>query len=108
MGSVKRGERYLPDWISRIDVKRRGKLRHPSWSSCLIAGLLTVWCLPSGVVWAEGFGPFPVRNFQPFQQLVLSLPGDRAAVVRPGTLDVRLELAETSSIFNVGPLRTLS
>lgn len=103
MGSVKRGERYLPDWISRIDVKRRGKFRHPSWSSCLIAGLLTVWCLPSGVVWAEGFGPFPVRNFQPFQQLVLSLPGDRAAVVRPGTLDVRLELAETSSIFNEGP-----
>jgi len=33
----------------------------------------------------------------------LSLPGDRAAVVRPGTLDVRLELAETSSIFNEGP-----
>ncbi len=103
MGSAKRGERYLPDWISRIDVKRRGKFCHPFWSSCLIAGLSTVGCLPSGVVWAEGFGPFPVRNFQPFQQLVLSLPGDRAAVVRPGTLDVRLELAETSSIFNEGP-----
>jgi hypothetical protein len=52
------------------------------------------------LVGAEGFGPFPVRNFQAFQQMVLSLPGDRAAVVKPGTLDVRLELAETSSIFN--------
>jgi hypothetical protein len=51
-------------------------------------------------VWAEGFGPFPVRNFQPFQQLVLSLPGDRATVVKPGTLDVRLELAETASIYD--------
>ncbi|OAI49884.1 hypothetical protein AYO43_00470 [Nitrospira sp. SCGC AG-212-E16] len=51
-------------------------------------------------VGAEGFGPFPVRNFQAFQQLVLSLPGDRAAVVRPGTLDVRLELAETASVYN--------
>ena len=52
------------------------------------------------LVGAEGFGPFPVRNFQAFQQLVLSLPGDRAAVVRPDTLDVRLELAETASIYN--------
>lgn len=52
------------------------------------------------LVRAEGFGPFPVRNFQAFQQLVLSLPGDRAAVVKPGTLDVRLELAETASIYN--------
>ena len=103
MDSVKRGERYLPDWISRIDVKRRGKFRHPSWSSCPIAGLLIAGCLPSGFVWTAGFGPFPVRNFQPLQQLVLSLPGDRAPVVRPGTLDVRLEFAETSSIFNVGP-----
>ena len=32
--------------------------------------------------------------------MVLSLPGDRAAVVKPGTLDVRLELAETASIYN--------
>ena len=42
----------------------------------------------------EGFGPFPVRNFQAFQQLVLSLPGDGQPVVKPGTMDVRLELAE--------------
>jgi uncharacterized protein DUF3187 len=52
------------------------------------------------LVGAEGFGPFPVRNFQAFQQMVLSLPGDRAAVVKPGTLDVRLELAETASVYN--------
>ena len=58
---------------------------------------LSVWPAQVG---AEGFGPFSVRNFQPFQQLVLSLPGDRAAVVKPGTLDVRLELAETASIYN--------
>ena len=51
-------------------------------------------------VGAEGFGPFPVRNFQAFQQMVLSLPGDRAAVVKPGTVDVRVELAETASVYN--------
>ena len=29
---------------------------------------------------AEGFGPFPVRNFNPLQQLVLNMPADRAAL----------------------------
>ncbi|MBK5281060.1 MAG: DUF3187 family protein [Nitrospiraceae bacterium] len=51
------------------------------------------------LVGAEGFGPFPVRNFQPIQQLVLSMPGDRAAVLKKGVLDFRLELAETAGIF---------
>jgi len=64
-----------------------------------LALILSIFSQPVPVG-AEGFGPFPVRNFQPFQQLVLSLPGDRAAVVKPGTVDVRLELAETSSIYN--------
>ena len=63
------------------------------------AFFLSIFLKPA-LVRAEGFGPFPVRNFQPFQQLVLSLPGDRAAVVKPGTVDVRLELAETASIYN--------
>jgi len=106
MGSVKRGERYLPDWISPIDVKRKGKFRHLSSPSCLMAGMLIIVCQPPGLAWAEGFGPFPVRNFQPFQQLVLSLPGDRATVVKPGTLDMRLELAETASIFDSGSPQT--
>lgn len=63
------------------------------------ACFLSLFLKPT-LVRAEGFGPFPVRNFQPFQQMVLSLPGDRAAVVKPGTVDVRLELAETASIYN--------
>jgi uncharacterized protein DUF3187 len=103
MGSVEKGEQCSPDWISRIDTKMSCKFRAATPLSSKVAGVLVVLCLPSAIVWAEGFGPFPVRNFQPFQQLVLSLPGDRATVVKPGTLDVRLELAETSSIFNEGP-----
>jgi hypothetical protein len=106
MGSVEKGERCLPDWISRIDTKMSCKFRAPSRLSSKVAGVLVVLCFPSAFVWAEGFGPFPVRNFQPFQQLVLSLPGDRATVVKPGTLDVRLELAETASIFNEGSPQT--
>ncbi len=66
----------------------------------VLAALLVSLSFRPASVEAEGFGPFPVRNFQPFQQLVLSLPGDRATVVKPGTLDMRLELAETASIYN--------
>ncbi len=66
----------------------------------ILAALLVSLSFRPAPVGAEGFGPFPVRNFQAFQQLVLSLPGDRAAVVERGTLDVRLELAETASIYD--------
>lgn len=52
--------------------------------------------------WAEGLGLFPVRNFQPIQLLFLGMPGDRAAVLPSGALDVRVELAETSSVFRDG------
>lgn len=65
----------------------------------LLTGLLSFVCGQPSPVQAEGFGPFPVRNFQPIQQLVLSMPGDRAAVLKKGVLDFRLELAETASIF---------
>jgi hypothetical protein len=56
------------------------------------------WLEPASVS-AEGFGPFPTRNFNPLHQLALNMPGDRAAVVRKGALDVRLELAETAAIY---------
>jgi len=70
-------------------------------SSCraLIVGLVAVVCLHPSKTSAEGFGPFPVRNFHPLQQLVLNMPGDRAAVLKHGMLDVRLELAETAAIY---------
>jgi hypothetical protein len=55
------------------------------------------------MVRAEGFGPFPVRNFNPLQQLVLNMPGDRAKVISPGALDVRLELAETAAVYSEMP-----
>lgn len=48
----------------------------------------------------DGYGPFPVRNFQSIQLLFLGMPGERAAVLRKGALDIRGELAETSTIFN--------
>jgi hypothetical protein len=62
--------------------------------------LATALCLDPFQALAEGFGPFPVRNFNPFQQLVLNMPGDRAAVLSRGTLDVRLELAETAAVYS--------
>lgn len=49
---------------------------------------------------AEGFGLFPVRNFQPVQLLFLGIPGDRAAVLPKGKLDIRTELAETNTVLS--------
>jgi hypothetical protein len=49
---------------------------------------------------SEGLGPLPTRNFQPIQLLVLGMPGDRAAVLKKGTLDIRAETAITNAIFN--------
>ena len=68
-------------------------------SRIILVAFLVFLSFPPAPVGAEGFGPFPVRNFQPIQQLVLSMPGDRAAVLKQGVLDVRLELTETASIF---------
>ncbi len=66
-------------------------------SKILLAVSLSVLMWPA-LVCADGFGPFPVRNFQALNLLVLAMPGERASVVNKGTLDVRLELAETSNI----------
>ncbi len=70
--------------------------------ACWAVVLGLVFCngvIPQSV-FAEGFGPFPVRNFQPIHQLVLGLPGDRAAVLKPGALDLRIELANTANVFS--------
>ena len=48
----------------------------------------------------DGYGPFPVRNFQLIQEMFLGMQGDRAKVLPKGALDIRVELAETSNIFN--------
>ncbi len=48
----------------------------------------------------EPFGPFPVRNFQPFQLIFLGMFADRATVLPKRALDLRVEMAETASAFN--------
>jgi len=78
-----------------LDRKRRAHVRR-----VLGAALAAVASLYPSQAPGEGFGPFPVRNFNPLQQLVLNMPGDRAAVLTPGTLDVRLELAETAAVYS--------
>lgn len=62
--------------------------------------VVTVWGLPrEAPAEVDGFGPFPVRNFQPIQLMVLGMFGDRATVLPKRRLDIRVEMAETSSIF---------
>lgn len=74
------------------------------WGQCVFAILFISFVLAGGgsprLVLAEGFGPFPVRNFQPLHQLVLGMPGDRATVLAPGALDLRIELANTANVFS--------
>lgn len=70
---------------------------------CLALASATVCGVSIARAAAEGFGPLPERNFQPIQLLVLGMPGDRAAVVAKGLLDIRVELAETASVFNEHP-----
>ncbi len=69
-------------------------------SRFVFAAFLVFLLFSPSLVLADGFGPFPVRNFQPIHQLVLSMPGDRATVLKQGAVDFRVELAETASVFN--------
>lgn len=91
-------KRTTPDSLGAGDlVKIRSSL--VAYRVILAALLFSIFLEPA-LVGAEGFGPFPVRSFHPIQQLVLNMPGDRAAVLKEGVLDVRLELAETATVFS--------
>ncbi len=101
MGTAAKEERCSPDWISLTDGRSvacalPGQVR----GLFLLVLLACSLCSGQAAVRAEGFGPLPVRNFQPIQLLFLGMPGDRAEVLKKGQLDVRVELAETSTIFN--------
>ena len=45
-----------------------------------------------------GYGPIPVRNFQPIQLIFLNLPFERARTLVPGQFDLHLESAESNEI----------
>ncbi len=45
-----------------------------------------------------GFGPIPVRNFQPIQLIFLNLPVERARVLQPGEYTVSIESTEINEI----------
>lgn len=102
MVTAKKAEPSSPDSTSRTDRQVFLRRAQISRSVFLLAVILVAAGTVPWSVWAEGFGPYPVRNFNPFQQLVLNMPGDRAAVLRQGTLDMRLELAETAAIYREG------
>src|SRR6185295_14698703 len=87
-----------PDHLGAGDIVK-ARLSLLVYLLVVLSAFLVSLSFQPALAWAEGFGPFPVRNFQAIQQLVLSMPGDRAAVLKKGVLDVRVELAETASIF---------
>lgn len=89
----------MPASTSRIDAASVPASRITAYSTSALAGFVLSWGFSAPCAQGEGFGPFPVRNFHPLQQLVLQIPGDRANVVPKGTLDLRLEVAETAAIY---------
>lgn len=90
------GTRTVPD---ELGAEEFVNVRLLTAHRIVLAALLLFFVFERAIVWAEGFGPFPVRNFHPIQQLALNMPGDRAAVLKKGVLDVRVELAETAAVF---------
>jgi len=46
----------------------------------------------------HGFGPLPLRNYQPIQLIFLNLPVERARVLQPGQFTLWLESVETNEI----------
>jgi len=46
----------------------------------------------------SGYGPIPVRNFQPIQLIFLNLPFERARVQPAGHFEIHLESAESNEI----------
>jgi hypothetical protein len=45
-----------------------------------------------------GFGPIPVRNYQPIQLIFLNLPFERASVLAPGAFALSIESTEINEI----------
>ena len=86
--------------ISPTDMVPSHRWRGESSCRALIVGLIAVVCLHPSKTSAEGFGPFPVRNFHPLQQLVLNMPvtlgkansinGLKSALDQPEFLYIRL------------------
>ncbi len=46
----------------------------------------------------SGYGPIPVRNFQPIQLIFLNLPVERARTLGAGSFDLHVESAESNEI----------
>jgi Protein of unknown function (DUF3187) len=69
-----------------------------------VISLLLLWATASAaeenVVAHEftGYGPIPVRNFQPIQLIFLNLPFERARVQPHGHFELHLETAESNEI----------
>lgn len=71
------------------------------FSHWLWMAALALCALLARPAWSEeftGYGPLPVRNFQPIQLIFLNLPFERAQTLRPGEFTVHLESAESNEI----------
>jgi hypothetical protein len=64
-------------------------------------GILALGALlarPAGAGDFTGYGPLPVRNYQPIQLIFLGMPFERAQTLQPGAFAVHLDSAESNEI----------
>ncbi len=85
--------------VPRLRAQVRRVNNHPGLPLALILLALSTVAAPPPAR-ADGLGPLPVRDFQPFHQLFLGLFGDRAAVIPKRALRIRVEVANTASVFD--------
>ena len=91
-----------PAWISHTDMLCSDDRRGGSTWRALVAGLIGMACLHPSSASAEGFGLF-LSGISILSNSWSSTCRVTVAVLEPGALDVRLELAETAAIYSEAP-----
>jgi len=67
------------------------------WSTAALA-LCVFLALPAYAEEFTGYGPLPLRNYQPIQLIFLGMPFERAQTLAPGTVAIHLDSAESNEI----------
>ena len=100
----KSGATHAEEELSQLESRHAAPLSARRQCACSIAhGPAAAARAPRAALAAEeeafsGYGPIPVRNFQPIQLIFLNLPFERARVQPPGHFELHLESAESNEI----------
>jgi hypothetical protein len=68
------------------------------WLRMAVLSLCALLARAVGAEEFTGYGPLPVRNYQPVELIFLGMPFERAQTLRPGTFAIHLDSAESNEI----------